>query len=67
MAGALDDLVALAEADACAGDAVLFPQLRDLLFDRLMLRDEAWIVPLAECMQKLGALVREPLDVRPDV
>ena len=53
VAGALDDLVTLAEADACSLDSVLFPQLRDLVLELRVLIGESRVVLLAEDAQKL--------------
>src|SRR6266540_6286093 len=67
VARALDDGVTLAEADAGAGDAVLFPELRDLLLDLLVLRDESGIVLLRERVHHLRAPEGEAVDVVSDV
>ncbi len=48
VAGALDDLVTLAEADACTLDSVLFPETRDLVFEARVLRCKIRIVLLAQ-------------------
>jgi hypothetical protein len=63
--GALDDGVALAEANACSRDSVLFPEARDLVLDRLVLGHERGIVPLRKRVQQLGAALREAIDVQP--
>jgi hypothetical protein len=60
--GALDDLVTLAEADACSLDAVLFPQLGDLGLETRVVCSESRIVLLAQDAQKL----RPPLGQRLD-
>src|SRR6266511_854125 len=67
VARALNDGVALTEADAGAGDAVLFPELRDLLLDLLMLRDEGGIVLLGKRVHHLRAAKSEAVDVVSDV
>jgi hypothetical protein len=67
VAGALDDLVAFAEADACSLDAVLFPQLRYLVLEARVLGGESRIVLLAEHAQKLRASLGERFDLGSDV
>ena len=63
VAGALDDLVTLAEADACSLDSVLFPEPRDLVLEARVLGGESLIVLLAQDAQKL----RPPLGQRFDL
>jgi hypothetical protein len=65
--GALDDLVTFTEADAGALDAVLFPELRDLVLEPRVLVGEGPVVLLAEDTQKLGALLGERFDLGSDV
>ncbi len=48
VAGALDDLVTLAEADARSLDPVLFPQLRDLALEARVVCGKSRIVLLAQ-------------------
>ena len=48
VAGALDDLVTLAEADACSLDSVLFPETRDLVLEARVLGGKSLIVLLAQ-------------------
>ena len=67
MARALNDRVALTEADSGARDAVLFPELRDLLLDLLVLCDEGGIVLLGKRVHHLGAPEGEAVDVTSDV
>src|SRR5437016_5695878 len=67
VAGALDDLVAFAEADASSLDAVLFPQLRDLVLEARVLGGESRIVPLAEDAQKLRPPLGQRFDLGSDV
>ena len=67
VAGALDDLVTFAEADACTFDAVLFPQLRDLVLETRVLGRESRIVLLAEDAQKLRPPLGERFDLGSDV
>ena len=67
VAGTLDDLVTLAEADASSLDSVLFPQLRDLVLEARVLGGESRIVLLAEDAQKLRALLGERFDFGSDV
>ena len=63
MAGALDDFVTFAEADACTLDAVLFPQLRDLVLEARVLGGESRIVLLAEHAKKHRAPLGERFDL----
>ena len=67
VAGALDDLVTFAKTDACTLDAVLFPQLRDLVLEARVLGGESRIVLLAEDAQKLCAPLGERFDFGSDV
>lgn len=67
VSGALDDLVTFAEADACTLDAMLFPQLRDLVLELRVLRGESRVVLLAQDAQKLRALLGERFDLGSDV
>src|SRR5438105_15948729 len=67
VAGALDDLVTLAEADACSLDSVLFPQLRDLVLELRVLVGESRIVLLAEDTQKLSPPLGQRFDLGSDV
>jgi len=48
VAGTLNDLVTLAEADACSLDSVLFPETRDLVLEARVLIGESRIVLLAQ-------------------
>ena len=67
VAGALDDAVALAEADTCSLDAVLFPESRDLGLEIRVLRGQSRIVLLAEGAQQLCPPVGQRLDLGSDV
>ena len=67
VAGALDDLVALAEADACSLDSMLFPQPRDLVFQARVLGGESRIVLLAQDAEKLRPPLGQRLDLGSDV
>ena len=58
----LDDQVAVAEADGCAHDALLFPALGQLLVEALVLGCESGVVAVRESVQNLSSTVREPLD-----
>jgi hypothetical protein len=66
-AGALDDLVALAEAQPRTRGALLVPEARDPGFELRVLSGERGIVALGEGMEELGAAFRQPLDLEPDV
>ena len=63
VAGALDDLVTFAEADARSLDPVLFPQLRDLGLEARVICSESRIVLLAQDTQKLRPLLGQRLDL----
>jgi hypothetical protein len=65
--GALDDLVTLAEADACTLDSVLFPETRDLVFEARVLGGESRIVLLAQDTQKLCPPLGQRFDLGSDV
>jgi len=65
--GALDDLVTLAEADACTLDAVLFPESRDLVLEVRVLRGQSRIVLLAQDAQKLRPPLGQRFDLGSDV
>jgi hypothetical protein len=67
VAGALDDLVTLAEADTCSLDAVLFPQPRDLVLELRVLVGESRIVLLAEDAQKTRPSLGQRFDLGSDV
>ena len=67
VAGALDDVVTLAEADACSLDSVLFPQLRDLVLEARVLGRESRIVLLAEDAKELRPSLGERFDLGSDV
>ena len=67
VAGALDDLVTLAEADACTLDSVLFPETRDLVFEARVLGGESRIVVLAEDAEELRPSFGQRFDLGSDV
>ena len=67
VAGALDDLVTLAEADSCTLDAVLFPESRDLVLEVRVLRGQSRIVLLAQDAQKLRPPLGQRFDLGSDV
>ena len=67
VAGALDDVVTLAEADACSLDSVLFPQLRDLVLELRVLVGESRVVLLAEHTQELCPPLGQRFDLGSDV
>jgi hypothetical protein len=67
VAGALDDLVTLAETDASSLDPVLFPQLRDLVLEARVLCGESRIVLLAQDTQKLRPPLGQRFDLGSDV
>jgi hypothetical protein len=67
VAGALDDLVALAETDASSLDSVLFPQLRDLVLELRVLVGESRVVLLAEDTEKLCPPLGQRFDLGSDV
>jgi hypothetical protein len=67
VAGALDDLVTLAEADACSLDSVLFPEARDLVFEARVLGGEIRIVLLAQDAEKLRPPLGQRFDLGSDV
>ena len=64
---ALDDQVAIAEADVCAHDALLFPALGQLLVELLVLGCERGVVAVGEKVEHLGATVAEAVDVLLDL
>jgi hypothetical protein len=67
VAGALDDLVTLTEADTCSLDPVLFPQLRDLGLEARVVCGKSRIVLLAQDAQKLRSPLGQRLDFGSDV
>ena len=67
MAGALDDLVTLTEADTRSLDPVLLPQLRDLRLEVRVVCGESRIVLLAQDTQKLCPPLGQRLDLGSDV
>jgi hypothetical protein len=67
VAGALDDLVTLTEADACTLDSMLFPETRDLLFEARVLGGESGIVVLAQDAEKLRPPLGQRFDLGSDV
>jgi hypothetical protein len=67
VAGALDDLVTLAEADACSLDSVLFPETRDLVLEARVLRSQVRIVLLAQDAKKLRPPLGQRFDLGSDV
>jgi hypothetical protein len=67
VAGALDDLVTLSEADTCTLDSVLFPETRDLVFEARVLGGESRIVLLAQDAEKLRPLLGQRFDLGSDV
>jgi hypothetical protein len=62
-AGALEDVVAIAEADRGTYEALLLPQPLDLFLELVELGGRFGVVTLGERMVKLGAPVARPLDL----
>ena len=67
MTRALDDQVAIAEADVGAHDALLFPALGQLLVELLVLGGEGGVMAVGEPVEHLGATVAEAVDVLLDL
>src|SRR6201987_3724426 len=67
VAGALNDQVAVAEADRGTDLALLVPELGDLLLELLVLRGERGVVPLRELVQDVGTPVGKPVDLLLDL
>ena len=67
MAGPLDDLVAVAEADPGPGEALLLPELCDLLFELLVLRSQLGVLAFGQLGQDVQPLPRKAVDLLFDV
>jgi hypothetical protein len=67
VAGTLDDLVTLTEADSRPLDSMLFPQLRDLGLEARVICGKGCVVLLAEDTQKLCPPLGQRLDLGSDV
>jgi hypothetical protein len=67
VAGALDDLVTLTEADTSSLDPVLLPQPRDLGLEARVVCGESRIVLLTQDTQKLCPPLGQRLDLGSDV
>jgi hypothetical protein len=65
-AGATNDLVAVAEAEAHAGLAVLVPELSDVLVQLLELRGEDDVPSGGQALKENGAVLAEALDLAAD-
>ena len=65
-AGATDDLVAIAEAKAHAGLAVLVPELGDAIVQLLELRGEDDVPSGGQALTEIGAVLADALDLATD-
>ncbi len=64
---ALDDLVAVTEADHRPRVPLLVPQRGDLVLKMLVLRGELGVVSAGEPVQYVGSAIGEPVDVVSDL